>query len=98
MDRLIIRQRIKIVKTYYKNGDSVTATYRALKGDYGLHDRPTMQIIGKITKKFEETGKVTNIERPVHHSFACSAENNAIVSESVATKAYFAFGSTPISI
>ena len=35
-------------------------------------------------KKFEETGVVTNIERPVHHRFARSAENIAIVSESVA--------------
>ena len=35
-------------------------------------------------KKFEETGVVTNIERPVHHRFARSAENIAIISESVA--------------
>ena len=56
MDRLTITQRIKIIKTYYKNGDSATATYRALRGDYGLHNRPTTQAIGKIVKKFEETG------------------------------------------
>ena len=35
-------------------------------------------------KKFEETEVVTNIERPVHYRFTCSAENIAIVSESVA--------------
>ena len=35
-------------------------------------------------KKFEETGLVTNIQRPVHHHFACSAANIAIVVESVA--------------
>ena len=35
-------------------------------------------------KKFKETGVITNIERPVHHRFARSAENIAIVSESVA--------------
>ena len=39
---------------------------------------------GKIVKKFKETGVVTNIERPVHHRFACSAENVANVSESFA--------------
>ena len=38
--------------------------YRALSRDYGLHNQPTMQAIGKIIKKFEETGVVTNIERP----------------------------------
>ena len=42
MDHLTITQRIKIIKTYYKNGDSDTATYRALRGDYGLHNRSTM--------------------------------------------------------
>ena len=79
MDRLTIIQRnIKIIKTY-KNCDSATVTYRALKGHYGLYNHPTTQAIGKIVKKFEETGLVTNIERPVHHRFARSAENIAIV-------------------
>ena len=79
MDCLSITQRIKIMKTY-KNSDSATATYRALRGDYGLHNRST---IGKIVKKFEETEVVTNIERPVDHRFARSTENIAIVSESI---------------
>ena len=52
MDHLTITQRIKMIKTYYKNGDSATATYRTLRGDYGLHNRPTTQAIGKIVKKF----------------------------------------------
>ena len=39
--------------------------------------------IDKIVKEFEETGVVTNVEGPVHHRFARSVENNAIVSESV---------------
>ena len=39
--------------------------------------------IGKIVKNFVETGVVANIERPVHHRFAYSAENIAIVSENV---------------
>ena len=52
MDRLTITQRIKMIKTYYKNSDSATATYRDLRGDYGLHNRSTMQAIEKIVKKF----------------------------------------------
>ena len=54
MDRLTIIQRIKMIRTYHKNYDSATATYRALRGDYGLHNRPIMQAIGKIVKKFED--------------------------------------------
>ena len=48
MDRLTITQRMKTIKTYYKNGDSATATERALRGDYGLHNHPTTQAIWKI--------------------------------------------------
>ena len=84
MDRLTIIQRIKMIKTYYKSGDYATATYRALIGDYGLHNHLNTQAIGKIVKKIEETGVVANIKRPVQHRFACSTENIAMVSESVA--------------
>ena len=35
-DRLTITQRIQIIKTYYKNGDPATVTYRALRGHYGF--------------------------------------------------------------
>ena len=67
MDRLIITQRIQMIKIYYKNGDSATATYHVLRA------------IGKIVKKFEETGVVTKIEKSVHHRFTRSAENIALV-------------------
>ena len=77
-NRITITQRIQISKTNYKNGDSTPATYR---GDYGLNNRLTMQAIGKIVKKFEETGVVRNIERPVHQHCTCSAENIATVNE-----------------
>ena len=45
MDGLITTQCIKIIKTYDKNGDSPTTTYRALRGDCGLHNRPTTQVV-----------------------------------------------------
>ena len=37
MNCLTIKQCIKIIKTSNKNGDSAAVTYRALRGDYGLH-------------------------------------------------------------
>ena len=83
MDCLTITELIKIIKTYSKNDDSATATYNALRGYYGLHNRPTTQAIGKVVKKVEETGVVTNIERPR------SAENIATVSESIADSSSF---------
>ena len=74
MDRLTITQRIKIIKTYHKKGDSATATYRAVRGDYGLPNRKTV-------KKFGQAGVVKNIERPMHHRFVHSTENITIVVE-----------------
>ena len=52
MVRLTVTQRIKIIKTYHKNGDSITIAHRALRGNYGLHNRSTTQAIGKIVKIF----------------------------------------------
>ena len=54
-----------------------------MRGDYGLHNPPTTQAIDKIEKKFKETELDLQIERPVHHCFARSAENIAIVNENV---------------
>ena len=56
--------------------------YGALREGYGLHNRPTTQVIGKIAK-FQTTGVVENIKRSVHYHFDRSVENTAIVSESV---------------
>ena len=78
MNCLTITQYIKMNKIYYKNGDSATAACRALRRDYGLHNRLTTKAIGKIVNKFEKTALVTNIERPVHHRFARCAKNIAI--------------------
>ena len=84
MDRLVITQHLKTIKIYYKNGNSVTVTYRVLIGDYCLHSRPTTQAIGKIVKKILKTGVVTSIKRSVYHHFVRSAVNIAIVSEGLA--------------
>ena len=84
MDRLTIIQRIQIIKTYHKTGDSATATYRALKGYFGFHNHSNTQPIGRVVQKFEATGVITNIGRPVHQHFVRSTENMTIVCESVA--------------
>ena len=65
MDRLTTTQHIKMIKTYYTNGASATATYLALRGDNGLHNRPITQEIGKIVKKLEETGVVILKDLPI---------------------------------
>ena len=66
-----------MIKSFYKNGDFITATCQTLWGVYSLHNRPTTQAIVQIVKKIEETGEI------VHHPFARFAENIAIVSKIV---------------
>ena len=74
-----------LLKTY---GDLAKAKCRTLRGDYDLRYRPTTQAIGKIVQKFKKTRLVTNSEKSVHQRFARSAENTAIVSESVTEDPY----------
>lgn len=83
MDCLTVEERVKIIKFYYKNGDSAVSTFRALRADYGRHNRPTQQTISNTVRKFEETGSVIDIARPVHHRNIRSAENIAVVAQSV---------------
>lgn len=83
MDRFTTAQRVRIVKMFYKNGDSAVATYRALRPEYGRHNRPSQQTILNVVNKFEQNGLVTDIRRPVHRRNARSLENIAAVSASV---------------
>ena len=54
----------------YKTEDSA---FRALRANYGWHNRPTQQTIFYTEKKFKKTGSVTD----------CKAENIAVVAQSV---------------
>lgn len=74
MDRLTTAERVKIVKTYYKNDDSAVSTFRALRADYGRHNRPTQQTILNTVNKFEQIGSVVDIQRPVHHRRFCESK------------------------
>ncbi|KAH0999071.1 hypothetical protein HUJ05_003320 [Dendroctonus ponderosae] len=49
----------------------------------GRHNQPTEQTISNTVEKFEETGSVTDIVRPLHHRNIRSAENIAVVAQSV---------------
>ena len=88
----------KNIKTYYKNCDSATATYRPLRGDYGIPNRPTTQAIDEIVKKFEETEVVTlhlSCRRP---ECIDSSSFSGIKDVLRLIMAYFRFRSTHTSI
>ena len=67
MDRLTIMQRIKLLKP---------AAKMMRLPQPRIYNFPTTPAIGKIVKKYEDSGVVTSIERLVHYHFARFAEKN----------------------
>ena len=51
-------QRVKVIQAYYENGRSNQNAYGALRDFFGQFNRPNVRTIGKIVKKFEQTGSV----------------------------------------
>lgn len=83
MDRYTIEERVKVIKSHYKNGECFVSTFRALRGDFGRHNRPTQPTITNIIRKFEETGSVCDVVRRLHHRNARTPENIGAVGASV---------------
>jgi hypothetical protein len=79
-----IQQRVQIVELFYENKRSVKSVYRKLREFYGLHNRPTESTIGRIVKKFQETGSVEDQKSKKYSRSGRSQENIDLVRESVA--------------
>ena len=84
MERLTIEQRVKVIEAYYENGRSNRNAFRALRDFFGQHNRPTESAIGKIVRKFKQTGSVADMKTPLRARLRRSAENIAAVRENVA--------------
>ncbi|KAL7631744.1 UNVERIFIED_CONTAM: hypothetical protein RMT77_017953 [Armadillidium vulgare] len=94
MERYTMEQRVKVIQAYYENGRSNQNAYRALRDFFGQFNRPNVPTIGKILKKFEQTGSVGDLKRPVHARTARTAENIAAVRDSVAEEPSIHFNSS----
>ena len=57
------QQRLGIIKTYYRNSESVVATLIALTPIFGRNNRPIRQAVRAIVHKFET--KFTLLDVPV---------------------------------
>lgn len=83
MERYTVAQRIEIVKIYYKNNESIRATFRALREIYGQHNRPTELTIRNLIQKFESNGSVCDVKNPTRQKRKRIAENIDAVNQSV---------------
>lgn len=83
MERYTKEQRILIVKTHYKNGESVATTVRKLRTILGHHHAPNESTVRRLIKKFEESGSVADNKSPGRPRSGRSEANVALVRDSV---------------
>jgi transposase len=84
MERYTKEQRIIIMKTHYKYGESYAETVRKDRGIFGRQNAPNESTVRRLIKKFEETGSIMDTKSPLRHRTGRSLANIAAVSESVA--------------
>jgi hypothetical protein len=84
MERYTKEQRVIIVKTDYKYGESYAETVRQLRGIFGRRNTPYQSTVKRMIKKCEETGSIMDSKLPVRRRTGRSLGSFAAVSESVA--------------
>ena len=77
------QQRLKIIKNYYRNSESVVATLRALTPIFGRDNRPTRQDLRAIVDKFKTKFTLLDVPLPKRRRIARSEEIIAAVSASI---------------
>lgn len=83
MRRLSIEQRVLVVKTYYQNGESATATVRKLRPIMGRRDVPKESTVRRLMTKFEETGSLEDVKTPERSRSRRSLFNQELVFDNV---------------
>lgn len=83
MERYTVEQRVFIVKTYYQNSESFSATLRKYRTKFGQRNAPNINTIRNTIQKFEATGSIVDVKTPTRVRTERSAENIASVSRSV---------------
>ena len=77
------QQRLKIIKSYYRNSESVVATLRALTAILGRNNRPTRQAVRAIVDNFETKFTLMDVPVPKRRRIARSEEIIVVVSASI---------------
>ena len=77
-------QHVLIVKTFYQNRESYAATVRQLRAIPWHNEAPNESTVGRLMRKFNETGSTVNIRSPGCRRSGQSDQNIAVVRDSVA--------------
>lgn len=60
---MTLQQRIQVMKSYYRNNESPTATVRELRVILGRNAAPTESSVRKLIRKLEVTGSLLNVKK-----------------------------------
>ena len=77
------QQRFEIIKNYYRNSESVVATFRAHTPIFSLNNRLSRQAVRAIVDKFETKFILLDVPVPKRRHIAQSEEIIAAVSASI---------------
>ena len=83
MVKFTTQQRLKIIKNYYRNSESVFPTLRALTPIFGRNNRPTRQAMRAIVDEFKTKFTLLKVLVPNRRRIARSEEMIAAVSASI---------------
>ena len=83
MVKFTSQQRLKIIKNYYRNSESVVATLRALTPIFGRNNRPTRQAVRAIVDKFQTKFILLDVPVSKGRRIARSKQIIAAVSASI---------------
>lgn len=78
-----LEQRLFFVKTYYRNGESITVTLRKCRTKYGQHFTLARETLRQLIKKFEQTGSLADRAIPGRPRTGRTSHNIAAVRNSV---------------
>ena len=59
MDRILLKDRIELLKNYYRYGESATNSLRESNLSKNYQKRPSVQDVSDIVAKFERTGTLS---------------------------------------
>src|ERR1700729_1872081 len=84
MAKYALQERLVIIQKFYENRRSFVNTYRALRENFGVNNRPPLLAIRRIVEKFENNFTLHDVKTPRRHRNARTVENIAAVRASVA--------------
>ena len=84
MKKFSTKQRTKIIELYFENHRSIILTQKAYRRHYNVRQAPNQSTINRLVKRFRQQGSVSDLPRTGRQRSVRTAENVALVEDSIA--------------